>query len=87
MIGGAHCNCASPTLSGTVLRNPPVYICMVHTLPPGPVLQANVTGSMTMNFDFDFDGNNLMYMYVRMKHGKADGSICYFLLVTLSIHI
>ena len=48
-----HCiigaSLSGPHTSGTVLCNPLVYIyiCIVHTSPPGSTLQANVTGSMT----------------------------------------
>ena len=71
-------NLSEPYTNGTMLRNPLVciytYICRVHTSPPSPALQANITGLMT-----SFNNS----MYIRMKHGKADGSVCCFLLLFL----
>ena len=59
---------------------------MVRMLPPGPVLWANVTGSMTSFNNPTYaawQSGSVCCLLLLLKHGKADGSVCWFLLLFL----
>ena len=61
-----------------------VYYVRLRTSPPGPALQANVTGSMTSFNNSPYEAwQGGWCLLLLLKHGKADGSVCWFLLLFL----